>query len=273
MSDVITLTARSPLAESVDADGLTADRLASLSEADIAALPLWAGRHRVPLGDIFDVRGGRSTRVLIVGDVRRVAGIAVGMAGGEMIVDGDAGTHVGAGMTGGRIEVLGFAGDDAGLGMAGGALVIRGDAGDRVGAGTPGASRGMMGGEIVVGGSVGADAGARMRRGLLVVGGDAGDRVARAIIAGTVIVLGRTGSEPATGSKRGTLVAVGGVDVPVTYRYACTYEPPHVRLALIHIRRRFEMAIAQEIVSGRYRRYSGDAGTVGKGEILEWTSG
>jgi hypothetical protein len=110
-----------------------------------------------------------------------------------------------------------------------------------------------------------------MRRGLLFVGGDAGDHVARAIIAGTVIVLGRTGREPALGSKRGTLVAVSGIDIPVTYQYACTYEPPHVRVALVHVRRGFGVTIQPEVIGGRYRRYCGDAGTVGKGEILEWT--
>jgi formylmethanofuran dehydrogenase subunit C len=270
VSDRVTLTLRSPLSQPIEAEALTADRLASLSEAETSALALWAGREQIRLGDLFDVRGARSPRVRVVGDVRHLTGLGAGMAAGEMIIDGDAGARVGAAMSGGHIEVLGCCGDDAGEDMSGGSLVIRGDAGDRVGAGRPGASRGMAGGEIAVGGSVGTDAGARMRRGLVYVGGNAGDRAARAVIAGTVIVHGRTGSEPAIGSKRGTLVAIGGVDVPVTYRYACTYAPPHVRVALVHIRRRYGMTIANEMVSGRYRRFTGDAGTVGKGEILEW---
>jgi formylmethanofuran dehydrogenase subunit C len=270
VSETVTLTLRSPLSEPVDAEGLTADRIASLNEAELGALPVLVGRTEAPLGDLFTIRGGRSARVEVAGDVRHVAGLGAGMSGGELTIDGDVGSRVGAGMRGGRIEVLGSAGDDAGLAMAGGSLVIRGNAGDRLGAGTPGASRGMTGGEIVVAGAVGADAGARMRRGLLCAGGNAGERAARAIIAGTVIVLGRTGSEPAVGSKRGTLVAIGGVAVPVTYSYACTYEPPHVRLALVHVRRRYGMRIADEIVGGRYRRFTGDAGTIGKGEILEW---
>lgn len=270
MSDTVTLTLRAALSESVDAEGLTADRVASLNAAELERLPVFVGRRETPLGELFTVRGARSARMSITGDVRRVAGLGAGMTGGELVIDGDAGSQVGAGMRGGRIEVLGSAGDDAGLAMAGGSLVIRGSAGDRVGAAAPGASRGMTGGEIVVCGSVGVEAGARMRRGLLCVGGDAADRAARAIIAGTVIVLGRTGSEPAIGSKRGTLVAIGGMDVPVTYSYACTYEPPHVRLALVHLRRRYGMRIADDIVGGRYRRFTGDAGTIGKGEILEW---
>jgi len=270
--DATTLMLRSPLTQLIESDGLTADRLAGLSALEIGRLPVWSGRQRLPLGDVFDVRGGRSAHVRIAGDVGHVAGIGAGMTSGELVIEGDAGASVGAGMSGGRIEVLGSVGDDAGQAMTGGSLVVRGSAGNRIGAGAPGASRGMTGGEIVVAGSVGAEAGARMRRGLLFVNRDAGDHVARTIIAGTVIVLGRTGREPALGSKRGTLVAVGGVDVPVTYRYACTYEPPHVRVAFVHIRRRYGMTIGPEVVAGRYRRYCGDAGTVGKGEILEWIS-
>lgn len=271
MPDAIALTLRSPVTERIEADGITADRVTALSEVDVARLPVWRGRERLALGDLFDVHGGRSNQIRIAGDVRHVSGIGAGMTGGAMVIDGDAGASVGAGMTGGRIEVLGSVGDGAGQGMAGGALVVRGSAGNRAGAAAAGRSRGMIGGEIVVVGSVGIEAGARMRRGLLFVGGDAGDHAARAIIAGTVIVLGRTGREAALGSKRGTLVAVGGVHIPGTYRYACTYEPPHVRVALVYIGRHFGVTMRPEVIGGRYRRYTGDAGTVGKGEILEWT--
>jgi len=272
VSDVVTLTLRAPLTERIDADGLKPDRLASLSRAEMSAIELWHGRSRVPLGDLFDIDGERSSRVRIVGDVRLLDGIGAGMTAGEMIIDGDAGTHVGAEMSGGCIEVLGSAGDDAGLGMAGGSIVIDGQAGDRVAAGLPGAARGMTGGEVIVTGSVGAEAGARMRRGLLFIGGDTGEQVGRDLIAGTIIVRGRSGPEPAIRSKRGTLVAIGGIDVPPTYRYACTYEPPYVRLALVHVRRKYHMDFTRELSSGRYRRFCGDASTIGKGEILEWTS-
>lgn len=270
MSDTVTLSLRSPLDEFVEADCVVPDRLEALAGHEIAALPVWLGSRQLRLGDLFDVRGERSARVRVVGDVRRAVGLAARMTHGELVVDGDAGGRVGAGMAGGRAEVLGSAGDDAGIAMSGGSLHIRGSVGDRVGAGLPGASRGMTDGEIVVEGSAGADAGARMRRGLLFIGGDAGDGVARAMIAGTAVVLGRAGRDPAVASKRGTLVAAGGVEIPVTYRYACVYEPPHVRLALTHLRRRYSVAIDPRMITGRYRRYCGDAGLPGKGEILEW---
>ena len=270
MTDHVTLTLRSPLAEPAEAPCFQPDVFAARSEAEIAALPLWLGRRRANLGDFFDVHGERSTSVRIVGDVRRLAGIGGGMTAGSLTVDGSAGARVGAGLIGGTIDVHGAVADDAGVAMRGGSLHVRGNAGHRIGAASPGASRGMTGGEIIVEGSVGTDAGARMRRGLLFVGGGAADRVARAVIAGTVIVVGRVGAEPAFASKRGSLVACGGIDLPLTYRYACDYQPPYVRVILTHIARRYGIAVSPAFIEGRYRRYCGDAGTVAKGEILEW---
>lgn len=268
MSDVVTLVLRAPISEPLDAASITPDRFSALGEPEIAKLPVWVGRRQQQLGDWFDVRGGRSSHVHIAGDVRHACDIGASMTSGVLIIDGNGGARTGAGMAGGAIEIHGSAADDLGVGMTGGVIHVRGDAGNRVGAGETGASRGMIGGEIIVDGSVGADAGARLRRGLIVVGGNAAERVGRAMIAGTVIVLGDTGAEPATGSKRGTLVVGGHTTIPPTYRYACTYDPPHVRLALTHVRRRYGVTIDRAFTERPYRRFCGDAGTVGRGEIL-----
>src|SRR3982750_4196955 len=251
MSEHVTLTLRAPLEQAVDATCIQPAAFASLSEREISALPVWRGRTQHTLGDYFVVSGGNASRVRVIGDVRQATELGAGMTGGELMIDGNAGAGVGAGMSGGSIHV-------------------RGNIGDRVGAASPGAARGMSGGEIVVDGSAGSDAGARMRRGLLFVGGNAGDRAARAMIAGTVTVIGRVGAEAAHGNKRGTLVAGDSISIPVTYPPACDYEPPHVRLALTYLSRRYGLSIYPRRVDGRYRRYCGDAGTVAKGEILEW---
>ena len=272
MTDTITLTLRAALDTDVEVDGLTPDRLAALGSAEIGALPVWYDGRRASLGDVFAVRGERSSTLRVAGALGRVAGLGAGMTGGTLVIDGSAGRGVGAGMSGGTLEVTGDAGDEAGLAMAGGTLRIRGRAGDRVGGALPGASRGMTGGEIVVHGSAGDETAARARRGLVVIGGDAGERTARDIIAGSVIVLGRTGRDAGRGGKRGTIVAVGAIDVPETYLYACTYEPPHVRLTMTYLRRRYGLPIDEPVAAGRYRRWCGDAGTPGKGEILQWTA-
>ena len=270
MSDIVRLKLRNALDYQIEIDGLTPDRTATLSQADIAVLPVLVGSRRAVLGDLFTVDGERSSRLQIEGDLRNIDGLGAGTVGGELLIQGSAGRRVGAGMTGGRIDVRGDVGDEAGLGMGGVALTVTGDAGDRLGAGPAGASKGMSGGEIVVNGSAGRDAGARMRRGLIVIGGDAGTDTARAIIAGTLVVFGRTGADPGRGSKRGSIVALGGIDVPATYAYACTYQPTYVRMLLTYLQRRYGVASPDGALDGSYARYCGDAGGLGKGEILKF---
>jgi formylmethanofuran dehydrogenase subunit C len=249
VSDTVTLTLRRELRETLEVDGITPDCLSASSEAEISALPVWVGRQAAAVGDFFIVRGERAARVWIEGDLRRVQGIARAMSIGELIVEGNVG-------------------DDFAIALRGGSVVVRGDAGDRLGAAAPGASKGMTGGEIVVTGSAGARAGERMRRGLIAIGGNAGEHAAHAIIAGTVVVLGDTGAHAGRASKRGSIVAIGAIDIPQTYRYACTYEPAYLRLLFHDLRRRHQLPLDAAVVGGRFRRYCGDTGEPGKGEIL-----
>jgi formylmethanofuran dehydrogenase subunit C len=268
VGELVQLSLRVPLRETVEVDGLTPDRLLALAEPEIAALPAWTGSRMARVGDFFTVRGGRSARVRVEGALGWIAGLGEGMTLGELVIDGDAGPRVGAGMTGGSIEVRGCVGDEAGLAMQGGVLRIGGDAGDRLGAALPGASRGMTGGEIVVRGSAGVAAAARVRRGLVAVAGDVAERAGEAMIAGTLVVFGRTGPAPGRGSKRGSVVACGEIAVPDTYRYACTFNPSYVRLLMIWLRRHHRLAVDDDAIEGRYRRYCGDGGRPGRGEIL-----
>src|SRR5207245_1275976 len=128
----------------------------------------------------------------------------------------------------------------------------------------------MTGGERLVEGHAGADAGARMRRRLVVVTGNAGQGTGRGMIAGTAVVFGETGSDAGRWTKRGSIVACGPVARPATFRYACTYRPPHVRLLLLYLRERRGLDVADRWITGRYDRYSGDLAELGKGELLQW---
>jgi formylmethanofuran dehydrogenase subunit C len=92
------------------------------------------------------------------------------------------------------------------------------------------------------------------------------------MIAGTLVVFGTVGPAPGLWSKRGSLVALGEVAVPSTYRYACTYRPPHVALVLQRLTRRYDLPVEARFLTGSYRRYSGDLAELGKGEILAWTA-
>jgi len=207
-----------------------------------------AGRTAA-LGEIFDVQGSASARLHLEGDLSRA-------------------DRIGAGMMSGELTVQGHAGDDAGSAMAGGVLRIRGNAGHRVGGPPPGAAKGMTGGEILVDGSTGDDTAARLRRGLVVVGGATGAAAGRAMIAGTLVVFGAVGDHPAEGNKRGSLIALDSIHVPASYRYACAYEPPFVRLLMTHLARRRGLAIDPFVRDGVYKRFCGDASGPGKGEIL-----
>lgn len=273
MSDTITLTLRSALDTIVEAESIVPDRFASLSNAEIAHLPVWRGREQLALGDLFDVSGERAARVHMVGELSMVDALGAAMSGGELTVEGNVGRYVGSRMSGGVLRVSGNAGDGAGLEMAGGLLDIAGDAGNRVGAARLGASKGMLGGEIIVRGKLGAEAGTRMRRGTIVCFG-AGDRTGEAMIAGNVIVLGDAGSDTGRYNKRGTVVVFGSAGIPPTYAYACTYHPPHLALTLRYLRSRHGLQIADDRVRGLYRRHSGDLAELarGSGEILQWAS-
>ncbi len=271
MSDAVSLALRARLDGPLDMSGVTPDQCMARPEAEIAALPVWLGSERVRVGDLFTVRGERAARLEIEGDLAGATGVGAGTASGELIVRGHAGHQAGARMTGGLVHVHGSVSDDAGMAMAGGVLRIDGHAGDRVGGATPGASKGMTGGEIVVFGSVGSAAAALARRGLVAVVGAVGPHAGRGMIAGTLLALGPIGAQPGSGNKRGSIVAAGGIDVPPTYRLACTYEPPHVRLLLTSLQRRFGFPADPSLRDGAYRRYCGDAGEPGKGELLVWT--
>jgi len=233
------------------ADCIVPDRFAALTTKEIATLRVTHGGRTARLGDFFKVSGERSASVRLEGNLEKVEGIGAGMAGGDLVIEGSAGRDLGLAMAGGRIDV-------------------RGGAGENAGGARPGAAKGMTGGEIMVRGTVGDDAGARMRRGLLVVMGDAGRGTGRAMIAGTVVLFGKTGPGAGRFLKRGSIVALGTIERPATFRYACTYRPPHINLLLRYLRTRAGVPVSDGQVGGRYERYSGDFAELGKGEILQW---
>ncbi|HEY9449222.1 MAG TPA: formylmethanofuran dehydrogenase subunit C [Gemmatimonadaceae bacterium] len=270
MSNAVTLTLRAPIERVIEAESVVPDLFATLGNREIAELPVWDGRQRLTLGDLFQVQGEHASTVRVEGDVSLVDALGAAMTAGELTVEGNVGRYAGSRMKGGVLRVLGNAGYGAGLEMEGGLLDIFGDAGDRVGAARLGESKGMLGGEIIVHGRVGAEAGSRMRRGTIVCAA-AGQRAGEAMIAGNVIVLGDAGEDVGRNNKRGTILVLGGVSIPPTYRYDCTYRPPHVALTLTHLRARHALSIDDTYITGRYRRHSGDLAELGKGEILEWT--
>jgi len=267
----VTLTLRTPPELVLDAGCVRPDAFAFLAEADIARLRVWHGHDALRLGDLFDVRGGRSGEVRVSGDTFRVNRLGARMAGGSLVIEGGAGAHVGGEMTGGTLCVEGDAGDWAGAAMTGGLLELRGRAGAHLGGACPGSARGMTGGTLVVRGGAGDFAGERMRRGLIAVEGDLGDCAGAGMIAGTIVAFGAAGRRAGLGLKRGTLVVHGSVRLLPTFRYACTYVPPVLALYLRALREQYGVERAADGAgTGVYHRYTGDYAELGKGEVLVW---
>jgi formylmethanofuran dehydrogenase subunit C len=219
----------------------------------MAERPVFLERDgRVELGDLFEIRGDPDGRFRFEGDLQSANRLGAGLSGGEVIVEGNVGL-------------------EAGLGMSGGALVIEGSAGARAGAAPLGYKRGMTGGELIIRHSAGPESGAAMRRGVIAIGKSAAARAGLGMIAGTLVVFGSVADDPGLWSKRGSIVALGSIQPPATYLYACTYQPVHVRLLLTRLRDRYRLPVKSKHLTGSYRRYSGDITELSKGEILEWT--
>jgi formylmethanofuran dehydrogenase subunit C len=257
----------------LEAEVITPDRLAGLSEAQIADLPVMHGNRTAGLGDFFHVtlspallRNGEAA-IMLEGDLSRVKRIGEGMTHGRITIKGNAGMHLGAGMSGGEIVVEGDAGDWVGAEMKGGRIVVKGNAGHLVGSAYRGSRKGMLGGEIVVHGHAGVEVGNGMRRGLIAIGGDSGDFTGVNMLAGTIIVLGGMGWRCGAGMRRGSIISMRPSRILPTFNFDCIYRPSFLRLYLHHLRA-LGLPIDDEFIVGRYRRWSGDMVDLGRGEIL-----
>ncbi|MGQ0657514.1 MAG: formylmethanofuran dehydrogenase subunit C [Chromatiales bacterium] len=255
----------------LEAEGLIPERLEGLDSAAVARLPLLHGNENVHVGDFFKVEGKGNGELRLEGDLSRVKLLGANMSRGRLTVNGNVGLHLGAAMTGGEVIVDGNAGDWVGPEMAGGSIVIRGNAGHMVGSVHRGGSIGMRGGEIVVHGSAGNEIGNGMRNGLIVIGGDSGDFTGVSMRAGTIIVLGHLGWRSGAGMKRGSIASMHEAELLPTFSYACTYRPVFLRLYLLQLRE-LGLPVGEACVNGEYRRYSGDAIELNRGEILLLTA-
>jgi formylmethanofuran dehydrogenase subunit C len=258
----------------IEADCICPDLFAGRSLEEIKSLPVFYGRRKMALSDLFAVesvgQGGDSSppHIIVQGDLAHVKKIGHRMTQGRITVRGTAGLHLGAFMSGGEIVVEGNAGDWAGAHMQGGRIWIKGNAGHLLGAAYRGEKSGVNRGEIIVEGNAGREVGAQMRRGLIVVMGDAGDFSGARMVAGSLFVFGCLGARAGAGMKRGTIVACGDHgDLLPTFRYACRYQPVFLRQYLLRLRA-WGLPIGDEYLEGSYQRYHGDFSTLGKGEIL-----
>jgi formylmethanofuran dehydrogenase subunit C len=253
----------------LEAEELSPDRMAGLTNAAIRSLPVFLGKRQCRLDDFFDVEGADSDHLEIQGDAGRVKWIGRGMTRGRISVIGNAGMHLGAHMKGGAIEVSGNASDWIGAEMTDGIIRVAGNAGGQAGAAYRGSLAGMKGGTILIGGSAGLEVGMRMKRGIIAVAGPVRDFAGLQMKGGTIFLC--AGAEIRTGSWmfRGTIVSLKPIQLLPTFSYASAYTPTFLRVYSKHLRT-LGVSIPIEPKEGSYRRYTGDTSVPGKGEIFVW---
>jgi formylmethanofuran dehydrogenase subunit C len=253
----------------LEAEVLTPDTVAPLSNAAIRELTVYHGKRQLPLGEFFDVEGAGSTELTLHGDLRKVRWIGRAMSSGSITIHGSVGMHLGAYMKGGRIEVRGDAGDWIGAEMRNGFIHVHGNAGGQIGAAYRGSLSGMRNGTIVVDGSAGLEVGMRMRRGTIVLRGPAKDFTGLQMKGGTIVLL--SGAEIRTGAwmNRGTIVSLSPLRLMATFAFAIDFNPTFMNLLAARLRR-LGIDLPYASADGSYHLYSGDLSVPGKGEILVW---
>jgi len=265
----LTLTLADASAGALDLSVLTPAALLGLKTTALRRLRIPAGNRQIALGDLFEVSGDDASCLRLVGLHAACHRVGRGMREGRMEVTGRVGDELGREMRGGEIRISGHAGAGAGMGMLGGYIQINGSAGDALGGLTPGATRGMNGGVLVVAGNAGARCGERMRRGFVVVGGDAGEYLGDRMLAGTIAVFGRTAAHAGFGMRRGTLLLGHAPQFADAGFSDCGEFELGIMTLMRHYLAGFHPGFAKRLARfSRARRWSGDLGYGGKGEIL-----
>ncbi len=254
----------------IDLAALTPDGLAGQSVDAIRRLPLWVGNQEVATGDLFAVSGEDTDDLLIRADSDRLDGIGTGMTRGAIRIEGRCGAYLGRQQRGGTIAVSGDAGPFAGSGMSGGTLRIGGNAGDLLGAAIAGERRGMRGGRIEVLGNAGDRVGDHQRRGQILIAGNAGDYCGSRMVAGTILVLGRTGTHTGFAMRRGTLLLSAEPHLPPTFNDNGTQDLSVLTLLTRDLAGTADPFAMLQGRGTRVRRWLGDLGYGGQGEVLVW---
>ncbi|MBV8458501.1 MAG: formylmethanofuran dehydrogenase subunit C [Acetobacteraceae bacterium] len=264
-------TLRAEPDQRLDLSAFTPDRLAGLTEPEIARLPLATTRQNVSVGDIFTVQMADPTDIVIEGSSARFDNVADAMTAGAIRVTGDVGLRAGHRMRGGKLAIEGDAGPFAASGLRGGQIAISGNAGPFLAAPGVGEQGGMRGGSVVVRGNAGSAAATRLRRGTVVIEGDADADAACSMIAGTLIICGHLSAPPARLMRRGTILLRHPVKPPAGFAPSGRASPVFQALLASFLRPLSPLAatLAQQTAD----RLAGDLSAEGKGEILMTASG
>jgi formylmethanofuran dehydrogenase subunit C len=255
----------------LEAEVLSPNKLADLSNDDIRSLIVYHGKRQLPLSEFFDVEGERSEDVVIHGALHKVRWIGRAMSKGSITIHGNVGMHLGAYMAGGRIEVHGHATDWIGAEMKNGFIHIHGNAGGQVGAAYRGSLTGMKDGAIIVDGFAGLEVGMRMKGGIIIIGGPAKDFTGLQMKGGTIVLM--SGAEIRTGAwmNRGTIISMKPLQMMPTFEFASDKDPTFLS-ECAHQLKEHGINLPSAAADGSFRHYKGDLSVSDKGEIFIWQS-
>ena len=102
---MITLTLKEQPEVPLEAEVLSPDVMAPLTNGAIRALPVYLGKRQSRVDDFFTVEGEASDELEIRGDARKVKWIGRAMTRGRITIVCNAGMHLAAYMKVGTIEV------------------------------------------------------------------------------------------------------------------------------------------------------------------------
>jgi len=196
----------------ITAECISPDIFEGKTPAEIEKLKLWEGNKQKTLDGLFKVEEthAEDPAIVIHGDVSRVRRIGACMTKGGIVIEGNAGMHLGEEMKSGKINVHGSVAGWAGSMMKGGEIEIHGDAGDYLGSPYRGCSIGMRDGRITVYGNVGSEIGNNMKKGMIKVHGSAGQFVGLRMHDGTIYIQ-KTCQGRAGACMVGGKIVVGGL--------------------------------------------------------------
>jgi len=114
------------------AECITPEVFEGKNAAEIAELSVFEGNKQKKLGDLFKIEEdpAATPNITINGDAGEVRRIGMEMKKGEIVINGNAGMHLGEKMKGGKITVNGDAGGWTGSDMKGGLIEIHGNTSD-----------------------------------------------------------------------------------------------------------------------------------------------
>ena len=243
---MITLTPKSPFRVPINGESITPDSFAGKTPKEIASLPMWEGNRRRGLSDLFETEGEpeEEVRIRVVGDLSKVRRVGASMTGGEILVEGNVGMHLGEEMSGGKITVAGNAGSWTGSMMKDGTIIVKGNVDDYLGAPYRGLTAGMKGGTIIVEGDAGSETGCYMAGGTIRIRGDVGLLAGIHMQGGVLLVEGDVGERVGAEMKGGRIVVLGGV--------------PSVLPGFIVDEIRSSVRVGEERMSGPFYAFKGD---------------